>query len=163
MIEIIVGLVAMVVLISGLIQIVSFTRAQTDVIIEAREMAGEMAFQDMPISAFAGYIQDIEVGPDGRTYSSDDTTTDADASLFEAEIVGQLVSQSEEWDTLDNLPTSPFSSLHESDVPFTEFGLLRGSASASVPTDPAVRHLLYDAAEIEIACEVWTTWTRGIY
>jgi hypothetical protein len=163
MIEVIVGLVAMVVLIAGLIQIVKLTRAQTDAMIEAREMVAVMAFDDEPLSAYPGYIQDVEVGPDGRRFSSDDTTTDANAVDFDTTFVGQLVSQAAEWNTIGELPSSAFTSLHGSPAPYTEFGLLRGRGSRSILTDPALRHLLYNADEIEIECEVWMTWTRGIY
>ena len=163
MIEVIVGLVAMVVLIAGLIQIVKLTRAQTDAMIDAREMVAVMAFEDEPLSAFPGYIKDVGVGPDGRRFSSDDTTTGANAEDFDETITGQLVSQDNEWDTLDELPSSAFTSLHGAPTPSTEFGLLRGRGSRSILTDPALRHLIYNADEIEIECEVWMTWTRGIY
>jgi hypothetical protein len=166
MIEVIVGLVAMVVLIAGLIQIVKLTRAQTEAMIDAREMVGALAFDDDPLSAFPGYIEDVEVGPDGRTYTGDDTTSDANAGEFDTRIVRRLVSpdnEANEWDTLDALPSSAFTSLHESLAPSTEFGLLRGQASTTIPTDPAIRQLLYNADEIEVECEVWMTWTRGIY
>jgi hypothetical protein len=163
MIEVVVGLVAMVVLIAGLILITRLTLARTDAMNEARKIVGTITFDDEPMSAFPSYIRDVEVGPDGRKYSGDDTTTDANAVDFDTTFVGQLVSQAADWNTLGELPSSAFTSLHGSPAPAAEFGLLMGHDSKSITTDPAIRHLLYNAAEIEIDCEVWMTWTRGIY
>jgi hypothetical protein len=163
MVEVIVGLVALLVLTAGLIQVASLTRAQTDALVQARELAGASAFMEVPISAYPEYIYEIEAGPDGRTYSGDDETTDADASAFNNDVVEQLVRDPDEWDVIDQLPSSPFSSLHDALTPATEFGLLKGEATVTVELLPAVRSLLYRADEIDVECDVWMTWTRGIY
>jgi hypothetical protein len=163
MVEVIVGLVALIVLAAGIIQVASLTRAQTDAMVQAREAAGASAFSDVPISVYPEYIHEIEEGADERTYSNDDTFTDADASAFNSTIVNELVTGQNEWDVMDELPNSHFSSLRDALTPSTEFGLLRGDASVTVQLLPAVRSLLYRADEIEVECDVWMTWTRGIY
>ncbi len=163
MIEVMVGLVALIVLIAGLLQVASLTRARTDAMVAARDEAGGLAMLDAPISELPDYIYQIDAGPDGRTYSYDDETSTANPAAFDAVIVDQAVSEADEWEVLEALPTSPFADLHGSLAPAGAFGLLKGDASETVTLLPAVRSLLYRADEIDVECDVWMTWTRGIY
>jgi hypothetical protein len=163
MIEVMAGLVALIVLIAGLLQVASLTRAQTDAMVEARQEAGTLALLEEPFSEFPDYIQDIQVGPDGRSYSHDDTTTDALPSEFNQDITERVTEQPSDWDVIDALPNSPLSSLHNAFTPATEFGLLKGDASETITLLPAVINLLYSADEITVESDVWMTWTRGIY
>jgi hypothetical protein len=163
MIEVMVGLVALIVLIAGLLQVASLTRARTDAMAAAREEAGGLALLDYPVSDIPDYIGEIDAGADGRTYSYDDERSGANAGAFDAIIVDRTVSDSSEWDVLEELPNSPFSDLHGAMMPAAAFGLVKGDASETVTLLPAVRSLLYQANEINIECDVWMTWTRGIY
>ena len=163
MIEVMVGLVALIVLISGLLQVASLTRARTDAMAAAREEAGGLALLDAPVSDLPDYIYAIDAGADGRTYSYDDESSSANAAAFDATIVNRVVSNSSEWAVLDALPNSPFSDLHSSLTPAAAFGLVKGDASETVTLLPAVRSLLYRADEVDIECDVWMTWMRGIY
>ncbi len=163
MIEVMVGLVTLIVLIAGLLQVASLTRARTDAMASARAKAATRALEISPFSEFPDYIHEISAGPDGRTYSHDDEANYADPELFDATIVNRAVSNSSEWAVLEAVPTNPFADLHGSLSPASAFGLLKGDASEPVTLIPAVRSLLYRADEIDVECEVWMTWTQGIY
>jgi len=163
MIEVMVGLVALIVLISGLLQVASLTRARTDAMATARDEAGGLAMLDSPVSDFPDYIYEIGVGDDERSYSYDDEVSHANAGLFESEIMDHTVSESGEWDVLEEVPNTTFYDLHGNLTPAAAFGLVKGDASETVTLLPAVRSLLYRADEIDVECDVWMTWTRGIY
>ncbi len=163
LIELMVGLVALIVLIAGIVQVAGLTRIQTDALVEARREVGNRVFLDAPVSELPDFIEDITAGQDQRTYSSDDVRTSADPTAFRSTIAARAAGGASEWSVLNSLPSSPFSDLYNASTPVTEFGLLQGDASASVATIPAVQSLLYDSPEIEINCEVWMTWTKGIY
>ena len=163
MIEVMVGLVALIVLISGLLQVASLTRARTDAMATAREEAGGQALLDSPITDFPDYIYQISVGDDERSYSYDDETSHANAGDFDSIIMDRTVSDSEEWEILEQVPNSTFYDLHGSLTPAAAFGLVKGDASETVTLLPAVRSLLYRENEIDVECNVWMTWTRGIY
>ncbi len=164
MIEVMVGLIALLVLVAGLLQVASLTKAQTDSMVEAREDAGRRAFsENQAFSETADYIQDIEVGPDGRTYSLDDTTTPANGGRFRRDIISHTVSAENQWEILEELPDQSFTTLNNAGNPISTFGLLKGSASRTITLRPAVRSLIYRAEEIEIESDVWMTWTKGIY
>jgi hypothetical protein len=163
LVELMVGLVALVVLIAGIIQVAGLTRIQTDSLVEARREVANKLFLDSPVSALPEYIDDIDVGQDGKSYSSDDARSSGDQSLFKNTIASKAAGTASEWNIMDALPTSPFSQLNNAPAPVTAFGLLHGDAEATVDTIPAVRSLLYDADQINVKCDVWMTWTRGIY
>ena len=163
MIEVMVGLIALLVLVAGLLQVASLTKAQTDTMVEAREEAGRRAFGDLTLSESPEYIASIEVGDDGRTYSLDDTTTPASGGRFHRDITSKTVSDQSEWAILEELPDQSFPSLNNAGTPISTFGLLKGSSSSTIQLRPAVRSLIYRAESIEIESDVWSTWTRGIY
>ena len=163
MIEVMVGLIALLVLIAGMLQVASLTKAQTDTMVTARKQAGQKAFGYSALSESPEYILDIDLGPDGRTYSLDDTTTRASGALFREAIVAKAVRDHSQWDILDELPDQSFSTLNNAGTPISTFGLLKGSASTNLTLRPAVRSLIYRAETIEIKSDVWMTWTKGIY
>lgn len=163
LIEVIVGLVVVLVLVAGLLQLASLTKTHTDVFVSAREEAGDAAMQEAPFSQFPSYIRDVTTGPDEKTYSSDDEFTIANSEIFNQSVVEMSASNSADWALLDSVSDNPVSGLHDTQFPQNEFGLLYGEASETVPLIPAVRHLIYGADEIEVKSEVWMTWTRGIY
>jgi len=163
MIEIMVGLIALLVLIAGLLQVASLTKAQTDTMVEAREEAGRRSLSDTSLSAPPEYIQKIDAGADGRTYSYDDTKTRASGARFHDTITARTVSDQSQWDILEESENKSFSELNNAGSPISTFGLLNGNASRTITLRPAVRSLIYRAEEIEIESDVWSTWTKGIY
>jgi hypothetical protein len=130
---------------------------------EAREEAGRRSLSDLPLSETPEYIRDVSAGDDGRTYSYDDTTTRAGGGLFHDTITARAVRNREQWDILDEANDKSFSALNNAGSPIANFGLLKGSATRTIPLIPAVRGLIYRADEIEIESDVWSTWTRGVY
>ncbi len=163
MIEVMVGLVALLVLVAGALQLASLTKAQTDTVTEAREEAGRRSLSDLPLSETPEYIRDIDAGADGRTYSYDDTTTRAGGGIFHDTITARAVSDPDQWSILDEAKNKSFSALNNAGSPIANFGLLKGSANRTVPLLPAVRSLIYRADEIDLESDVWSTWTKGVY
>jgi hypothetical protein len=163
MLELMIGLVALMALVAGLLQVASLTRAQTDTMVEARAEAGRHSFGSLGISERPQYIREIDAAPDGRTYSYDDTRTTAGGGAFHDIIISQATSEPDQWTVLSDLHNTSFSELNNSGNPISVFGLIEGTASESVSLQPAVRSLLYRADLINIKSDVWTTWTRGVY
>jgi hypothetical protein len=164
--ELVVGLVAVMALLAGLIQIGLLTRAQTDVMIEARKEAAEAAMRgtrDGDFIAIPSYIHEVTAGNDGRTYSRDDAHTLASAEDFSRTIVDKSTADATDWHLLDAMPTRPFSDLRQSSTPAELFGLLEGTASETVDVIPAVRSLLYRADSIDVEASVWIPRTGDFY
>lgn len=168
-VEVIVGLVVILTLLAGLLQVVSLTRTQADLVADARSLAGEEAMKIEPISVMPDYLSEVTAGTDEATYSADDEHLNGTPALLNEHIIDHAVVDDSGWPLLETPPRNPLADLHNDMLPQTEFGLLRGRASDSVPLIPAVQHLLFDALpgspglEILIKEDVWMTWTRGIY
>jgi hypothetical protein len=163
MTELMVGMIGLLVLVAGILQVASLTKARTDAMVEAREEAGRRALADASLSENPEYIKDVEVGPDGRTYSYDDTHTRAGGGAFHDVIINRTVADSSQWQIMEDIHNKSFSALNNAGSPIASFGLLKGEATRSIQLRPAVRSLIYRAERIDIKCDVWTTWTRGVY
>ena len=163
MIEVIAGLVALMVLTAGILQVASLTMVQTETLVTARGRAGSSAMGSAPISAFPDFISDITDGDDGRSYSTDDEREAGSEVDFLGLVVDRSASSATDWDTLDAVPASPMTVLRRSGSPVAEFGLVEGTATRSVDLLPAVQRLLYDDEEITVRSRVWMTRTGGMY
>jgi len=163
MVELIVGLVAVLALFAGLLQIASLSRAHTEALVEARREAGALAMLDADVFALPEYIQDWEEGPDGKRHTRDDVFRAADPAAFQGIVVERAAEDEEAWEVLDRVPENAVSSLHGSAIPAADFGFVRGYDSRRVGLITAVQSLLYRAPSITVEAEVWMTQTKRIY
>jgi hypothetical protein len=163
MVELVVGLVAVLVLFAGLLQLSSLGTAHTEAMALARHEAGQRAMAAIEPSTAPRFIRDWSPGPDGKPYTRDDIPLTVSGREFRSVIVDRATRDPEDWELIDGIAGDRFSRLHHSASPEAEFGLVRGRRAGSVPVMPAVRDLLYRTERIDIECEVWLTWTRGIY
>jgi len=161
-VELMVGLVAVVVLVAGLLQVASLSSAHTETMVEARRQAGERAMLDSESVFTPDYIRDWHEGPDTRRYTRDDTFTTANAADFQSTIVDKAADAAG-WTVIDTVPGNRLTRIHGSGMPQTQFGLVRGYDSKTVDLLPAIQSLVYAADSIEVETEVWMTWTKGIY
>jgi hypothetical protein len=163
MVEVLVGLVALLVLIAGLLQVASLCSAQTKTMVEARHQAGELAMLDAEPISVPNYIQDWQEGPDGKRYTKDDVFTTAAAATLQDTIVSKASPDSFGWTIIDGVPKNRLSRIHKSGMPQTELGFVKGSDSTNVDLLPIIQKLVYKADSIKVDSEVWMTWTKGIY
>lgn len=158
-VEWIVALVAILVLVSALLQIGRLGILHSATLHDAREHAGGLSL--LPTPSFSGpdYIAHWSTGPDESPYSRDDTPIAGWSAGFEAGVV-----QPAHPDVLAiHRPGNPISALAGNPFPQMNFGLIQAQRTATNATLPVVRNLIYDAASIEVQGEAWATWTRGIY
>ncbi|MBL7077046.1 MAG: hypothetical protein ISS31_06215 [Kiritimatiellae bacterium] len=164
MIELIIGLVSIVALFAGLVQMVSISRARHDTQYEARSEAGAESLSDLgALLSDAEYIEDWDAGNDDRRHTRDDYAASGDSFAFNGAIVEMSSPDSDGWTIIEQAPGDQLSMLRSAPNPAQVFGLVEGTAEEDVPLLPAVQSLLYDADSIEIESRVWMTWTRGIY
>jgi len=168
-VEVIVGLVVILTLFAGLLQVVSLTRTQADLVAEARSEAGNAAMLHTPFSVMPDYLSEVTAGTDEATYSADDEHLAGTPAFLNEHIIDNAVADESGWDILEAPPRNALARLHDAMLPQAEFGLLRGQATNSVALISAVQNLLFDSLpsspelEVFIKEDVWMTWTRGIY
>ncbi|MBU4365879.1 MAG: pilus assembly protein [Verrucomicrobia bacterium] len=160
MVEFMVGLVVMLVLLAGLIQIGQLTHARTRTMIAARAAAGLLAMNPTPpLSETALLITDWVPGPDRRRHTHDDMAlVTSNAVTLPGELVGQA-----HLERVPAAPTNALSTLKDSPNPAGDFFLVKGEASASVPILPIIRRLVYAHPTLEVESTAWLVWTGGIY
>jgi len=163
MIEFIVGLVAVLVIFAGLLQVVSLTQARTEALMSARREAGQRSMAGSGARLTPDYIRYVTEGPDRRRYSADDENTPANPAMLHSAIIDRSVSDPSEWSVIDAVPENAFSDLHLNSNPISDFGFLDGRDSRRVELIPTIKSLVYDADSITVECEVWMPWTRGMY
>jgi hypothetical protein len=162
-VELMVGLVALLVLIAALLQVASLSSAHDATMVEARRQAGELAMMDAEPAFVPDYILDWHAGPDTKRYTRDDTFTTADPAQFKGTIIDKAAADSTGWDRIDAVPNNRISRIHGSGMPQTELGFVKGTASTNVDLLPVIQSLVYAADSITMETETWMTWTKGIY
>jgi hypothetical protein len=168
MVEFLVGLVAVISLLAGLLQIVTLTRTHLDAMVAARAEAGGFAILDQNLLFDPDYIRDWDAGPDARRHTRDD---DPDLSVRVGEFKGTIVNRAgrnpnvapRDWELIESLPDPRLGQMRDSDDPDTLFGLVKGHGGGRVALTNAVRHLLYRAEYIDVDADVWLTRTGGVY
>jgi hypothetical protein len=160
MVEFMVGLVVVLVLLAGLIQIGQLTHAHTRTMIAARAAAGRLAMADRrPASETALLISDWSPGPDYRRHTHDDMALVAsNAAALPGELVGQA-----HLERVPNVPVNALSTLRDSPNPAGDFFLVKGKASEGVPILPIIQRLVYAHPTLEVESDAWLVWTEGIY
>lgn len=163
MVEFIVGLVAVLVLFAGLLQVVSLTQARTETIVAARREAGQRAIAASANHMAPDYIRHVLEGPDRSRYSADDAHTLANPYLLQNVVISRAASDPSDWIVIDAAPNTALSDLRANPNPITDFGFLSGRDSRTIEVIPTIRDLVYDANSITVETEVWMPWTRGMY
>ena len=163
LIEFLIGIIGIIALFAGLLQIASLSRAHTESMIEARSEAAEDAIGDTAFLASPDYIEAVMEGADGTRYSADDSFTDGSSADFLDYIVEPSASSATEWAIIDGATGNQLSMLRSGLSPAYEMQMVRGTDSRDVDIIPAVQNLIYDAETIEVQSTVWLPWLGGIY
>ncbi len=161
MVELAVGLVVILVLFAGLIQIGRLSRARTRTMIEARENAGRNAMDDeFSNDGGSTYILSWSAGPDGKAYTADDLLFPGTNAAGLAQDV-QSMARADELDYI--FPGNPLSGMGDSTDAINVFYLVCGEGFESVSNLPVIRNLIYGRSTISTESGVWLVWTKEIY
>lgn len=160
-VETMVGLVALVVLIAGLLQVASLAEKHTQAMNAARKEAAQLAMTDLTLFFTPDFIKDWQEGGDTKRYTKDDTSTAGDLYAFENVIVSKAADAAG-WTLIDSIPGNDISAIH-SGIPQAALGLVNGHEEAEVDLLPAFQSLIYDAPSITVEGDVWLTQTGGFY
>jgi hypothetical protein len=162
-VEMAVGLIAIMVVLTAVIQIGMLCREHSDTMTTARREAAGFAMAPDHIQPMSGgYVLNWRVGPDGQTYSRDDRPITGSPLGEEAGAIAAHVDAGalEAW-----VPGNPLSRLSYASSLIEEFALVRGHHPGSVTNLPVTRRLMYNnhASTIDVESEAWLVWTGGLY
>lgn len=157
--ELVVGLVALLVVFVGILQIGRLAAERNRTLAAARGEAASDAMGPAYLLQLPGpdLIRDWDRGPDNRSHSRDDRATAASWQH-----VAAIVQHAEPQDLDARLPGNPvttFGSAGAAGGMDLVHGLVQ---SDEIPLLPVVRHLLYDAPSLRFEEHVWLVWCEGL-
>jgi hypothetical protein len=150
MVEFMVAIIAVLVLFAGLVQVGLLSKADTDVMVKARALAGEDVVNPTAGEPAPDYISERTKGDDDVSYSVDDESSDGDAFEFQNNIVGYAHNGDLFARVGPNLVTdllaNPFNVMN---------GMVQGESSKDVPLLPVIRDMVYADESIKVKRTVW--------
>lgn len=165
--ELVVGLIALLVVFMGVIQIQSLARAHTRTLIGARAGAGREALQSIyPVlsNSASSWTSDWQAGHDGVAYSQDDSPVIDNA--YPDKIIKNIVSPAQRTDIpipvdIQNYaPGNPLSAAATRAGLYSELYVTHGVESRSVGLFPLISSLVYGVDSIQVEGNAWLTWTH---
>lgn len=160
LLELVVGLVAILILFAVIVQLGRLQRAHTDTLLEARETAGARALQPGYTVTLPGpqYIRDWEPGGDEKAYSQDDTPRLGNPGI----LANQILALAQPQQLAEYIPDNPITE-HSMSTTMDAFSLVNGtSRSEDIPLLPIIRRLIYADESISMEASVWLAWTKEL-
>lgn len=162
MIEFVVGIIAVLVVFAGAIQIILLSVADTDTMVAATAEACDHARKSALGSGDSTtWISDWDVGADGFRQTKDDVAKGGDSTFIQSAIAGRTAPGGD-WSATDEAHSKDLRVLHDGALPMSAFGLLKGEAEEDVPILPAIQSLFGLAPVVTVRNEVWMTATGGL-
>lgn len=160
MVELVVGLVALMVIFSALLLFARLGDRHTRAMIEARAKAGQYAMSDIYMLESPGpqFIYNWDEGADKKRYSADDKAQAADPTLAAA----VLVNPSKPRDLEGRVPDNQISALSSGSL-LSGMNLVHGhEKTEAIELFPLEQHLLYGADSVRVEADVWLSWTKDL-
>jgi len=162
MVELAAALIAILVVVSGLLQLVLLATADTDTLAEATARAAQRATTGVLLAQTLPVIADWDPGPDGLRQTKDDRAIPGSLAGVRQVIAGSTA-PSGDWSALEEARFRAIADLHHGLLPSTTFGLVRGEADREVETIPAARMLFGLRDPARVRNEVWMSGIGGLY
>lgn len=148
-VEFVVGIVAVVILVAGMVQIGLLTKAHCDVMGEARKSAAEKAVDD-EVETSPDYVGSVQDGGDTNNYTADDEFPDGNTS----DLQSRLLAYANPNELQDNLDDNPLTDAFN-DPTKVMTGLVKGDSSKTVTLETAIQNMVTGADSIDVKSEVW--------
>lgn len=160
-VEFCVGIIAVLAVFGGLFQLAELCKARMNNRVDATERAARASAGDFDGStSVPSYISQVTVGDDEYAYSEDDQRIAGDSE----EAYRRMVTRMRPDLARIYESGSDIAALGNGYEMRANMGLVRGSAAEyNIPILPVVRRLIYDADNVDLESEVWTTRLGGFY
>jgi len=166
MIEFCVGLIVLLLLITGILHIGRMARISLSIHAEIRGDAGKRAMQG-EFGSTAEAISDWDSGADGLRFTADDKAkiNSATAMSIMNAVASGSARRDEDWQEVLDKTQLPFSMarLHQQRGLPALLGFVHRERAVDMQVDPVIRQLVYDAPEVRIKEEIWMPQLGGLY
>lgn len=161
LVELVVGLLAIVLVFIGILQIGRIAREHTQILMNAREEVDEVVIADTfePLNPAPDYAWGVDAGADGRDYSQDDVVLADNPNRIIDDVVAHATP-----DELDVwLSTNAIADLQVPATFMQAFDLTyEQSASGIIEFYPIIRNLVAEDERLRMDRRVWMPWLRGL-
>ncbi len=161
-VEFCIGLVAILTVVTGVLQLGLMGIGRTNARVEATEAAAveSMSPPNTSFQTIHTYVRAVTAGPDGRAYSADDTETIAGVN----EVYERILEANQPSVLSGYVSGNDLANIQNQVDMQAMTGLVRGSAIESgIPVMPIVRELFFDQNSVDIEMDVWSVRTGGLY
>lgn len=162
MVELVVGLLCILVVLAGLLQIVLLSTADTDAMVDAVAEATSLAAGNLVLASTFTPVRDWSAGPDGYEQTSDDEARRGSLGSVQS-VIARPTAPFGDWSAVDEARHSSIALLHHGLLPSTTYGFVSARGARTVETLPAARILFGLPADMEVRHEVWMTTLGGLY
>lgn len=161
LVELVVGLLAVVLVLMGLLQIGRISLEHTQTLLDARKEADELAMDISfdPVDPGLPYAWGVAPGEDQRSYSLDDVVLHGSPDVIIEDVVAHASpDELNDWIGENELEPMRYPGS------FTEaFDLTSAQGSSgTIELYPIIRNLVSDDDRIRLTREVWMPWLRGV-
>lgn len=162
MVELVAAVVGILVVVTGLLQLILLGTADTNTMVAATADAASRATATVAMLPTLDVVADWEAGPDGLMQTKDDARVDGNLDGVQRDVAGATAPNGD-WSAVDGARHNDIAVLAYGALPSTTFGLVRGQASEDVEVVPAARSLFGLRDPTEVRNEVWMTVTGALY
>ncbi|MCL1920896.1 MAG: hypothetical protein FWG50_07430 [Kiritimatiellaeota bacterium] len=165
-VEFCIGLIALMLLVTGMIHVSKMARASLGILGEIRAEAGEMAMLST-LGTAPEAISDWDSGADKIRHTADDKprlNATASMGIMDA-VVRNSVGASDDWMYVNDVTRLPVSmvQLHGMMGLSVFLSGTQEDDTLRIKVDPFIRQLLFDAQEVNVKEEVWMPQMGGLF
>lgn len=162
MIELVAAIICILVVVTGLLQLILLGTADTNTMVEATARAAERASSSLVLAESPDNIADWDVGQDEMQQTKDDEPVSGSLMPVQVNIAGATAPNGD-WGAVDGARHNDIAMLNHGAIPSTTLGMVRGEASEDVEVIPAAKAFFGLRDPMEIRNKVWMTATGALY
>ncbi len=164
LIELSIGLMIVVLLVGGLIQLVPLYMSHSEMLAETRGLAGGKALNPITLAESPEYIIDWDAGDDGLRHTTDDIPVIGNNTPFRSAIIDRSSATPEGWDILDSAVNDTIPGFRDNLISMTHFGLVQHTEEREIPVeDDIIRNWAYPKESITLSVDVWMPQLGNVY
>ena len=155
LVELTIGLLVIVLLLTGIIGFVQLSGAKGETLAEARAEAGRKAVSaGLALTRSPDFFRDWEEGADGLRHTADDARKPDSPSRLQG-IARHSVADDSQWPILDSCVNGSMARLGNGSFPMSALSMVHAEEKRVVELSPAMRDWIVGKDTMTVASDVW--------
>ena len=163
MIELLLGIILILILLTGTLQFLTVAGAHTRIDSGIRGKTGFLAMSPRTEEDTPRCIANWQPGPDGQRFTADDQVVPGSPNTVAA-IANGSVASATDWKEFGLLTRpSSLAALHDIPVPLMSLGFIGIRWSTTVPVSAIAQELFYGKSDVTVQEDAWIPIMNGLY